>query len=197
MADWAAVGSGSRAGELVAKPLTPALLIAATLSLHVDDAVVRDLVLAGLALSLVGDVFLMLTIEGGFLYGLGAFFGAHLCYLVAFWVSGLSIGALAAGAAFVIVLMGTIGRRVVRGVARTEPELERPVAGYIVVISTMVAMAIGSENPVFIGGALLFYVSDLLIAWNRFLTPLRRGPVAIMVTYHLAQFGFVLGLLAV
>ena len=43
-------------------------------------------------------------------------------------------------------------------------------------------------------GAGLFYVSDALIAWNRFVAETRHGRVAIMVTYHLAQVGLVLSL---
>ena len=42
-----------------------------------------------------------------------------------------------------------------------------------------------------IGGAVLFYVSDATLAWNRFLEPRRFGPLAVMVTYHLAQAGLV------
>ena len=40
-------------------------------------------------------------------------------------------------------------------------------------------------------GALLFYASDATLAWNRFVAPMRFGPVAVMVTYHPAQAGLV------
>jgi uncharacterized membrane protein YhhN len=66
------------------------------------------------------------------------------------------------------------------------------VAAYILVISVMVTMAIGTGDARAIVGASLFYVSDALIAWNRFVRPLAFAPVAIMVTYHLAQAGLVL-----
>ena len=45
-------------------------------------------------------------------------------------------------------------------------------------------------------GALLFYVSDATLGWNRFVAPSRGAQVAVMVTYHLAQAGLVLSLLA-
>jgi len=45
-----------------------------------------------------------------------------------------------------------------------------------------------------IAGAGLFYVSDALIAWNRFLRETRHGRLAIIITYHLAQIGLVLSL---
>ena len=74
------------------------------------------------------------------------------------------------------------------------PELALPVSMYIGVISLMVASAIGTENLVAIAGATLFYVSDALIAWNRFIQEYPWGRVAIMVTYHLGQIGLVLSL---
>ena len=62
------------------------------------------------------------------------------------------------------------------------------------VISAMVASAIGVGSPFAIAGAGLFYVSDALIAWNRFVRETPHAPVTIMVTYHLAQVGLVLSL---
>jgi len=69
-----------------------------------------------------------------------------------------------------------------------------PVAAYITVISTMVACAIGTGSALAIAGACSFYASDALIGWNRFVKSYAWGPVAIMVTYHLAQAGLVLSL---
>jgi hypothetical protein len=43
-------------------------------------------------------------------------------------------------------------------------------------------------------GASLFFASDSLIAWNRFVRPRAWAPVAIMVTYHLGQAGLVTSL---
>jgi uncharacterized membrane protein YhhN len=60
----------------------------------------------------------------------------------------------------------------------------------------MAASAIASGNPWAIVGALLFVASDSLIAETRFVGPRTGGAVAIMVTYHFAQAGLVLSLLA-
>jgi uncharacterized membrane protein YhhN len=79
--------------------------------------------------------------------------------------------------------------------AGDDPELALPVGLYIGVISLMVASAIGTESAVAIAGAVLFYVSDALIAWNRFIHEYAWGRVAIMVTYHLGQIGLVLSLI--
>ena len=69
-----------------------------------------------------------------------------------------------------------------------------PVVAYIVAIGTMVATAIGAGGGFGIAGAGLFFVSDALIAETRFVRPRARGPLAVMVTYHLALAGLVLSL---
>ena len=65
---------------------------------------------------------------------------------------------------------------------------------YMVVISAMVASAIGTGHVAAMAGAGSFYVSDALIAWNRFVDETPHAGVASMVTYHLAQVGLVLSL---
>jgi uncharacterized membrane protein YhhN len=42
-------------------------------------------------------------------------------------------------------------------------------------------------------GAVLFYSSDSILAWNRFVTPISHGRFKTMITYHLGQFGIILG----
>ena len=49
-------------------------------------------------------------------------------------------------------------------------------------------------NRVGVVGASLFFASDALIAWNRFIGETRQGALAIIITYHLAQVGLVLSL---
>jgi hypothetical protein len=58
----------------------------------------------------------------------------------------------------------------------------------------MVACALASGNALAATGAVLFMVSDTLIAWNRFVRELNWAPITIIVTYHLAQAGLVLSL---
>jgi uncharacterized membrane protein YhhN len=57
------------------------------------------------------------------------------------------------------------------------------------VISAMVTCALATGNTLAAAGASLFFASDALIAWNRFVRPRTWAPVAIMVTYHLGQTG--------
>jgi uncharacterized membrane protein YhhN len=42
-------------------------------------------------------------------------------------------------------------------------------------------------------GAVLFFVSDSLLAWNRFVTPLPRGSLLVIVAYHVGQMALIAG----
>ena len=48
--------------------------------------------------------------------------------------------------------------------------------------------------PIAIAGAVLFYASDGILGWNKFVEPVPHGRVAVMTTYHLGQIGLVLAL---
>ena len=50
----------------------------------------------------------------------------------------------------------------------------------------MVATAVGAGGAAAIAGAALFFVSDALIGETRFVRPASWGPVAVIITYHLA-----------
>ena len=69
-----------------------------------------------------------------------------------------------------------------------------PVSAYLVVISAMVAFAVGTTVWAAALGAGLFFVSDLAIGWSRFVADFPRSPLVIMSTYHVAQFLLVLSL---
>ena len=189
--DWWAVAVVNRTIEYVAKPATLALLIGAAATLDPADPTQRAWFVAALCFSLLGDIALMLPSDR-FVAGLSAFLLAHVAYSVGMAARGLEGGLLAVGIAVGIVAVLTLGRKIA---GAASPELRLPVAAYILVISGMVALAIGTGEPWIIGGALLFYTSDALIGWTRFVADFPRSRVAIMVTYHLGQAALVLGLL--
>jgi uncharacterized membrane protein YhhN len=195
-ADWIGVHSGRQVVVYVAKPLTMVLLIGVALELDVSSDVARGAFVVALVFSLIGDVFLMLPGERWFVFGLGSFLAGHLAYVVGLWVAGVSLAAFAAGVLIMAVTVVVLGLRILRGVrAGGDPSLVVPVAMYIGVISLMVASAIGTESMLAIVGASLFYASDALIAWTRFIKEHAWAPVTIMVTYHLGQIGLVLSLI--
>jgi uncharacterized membrane protein YhhN len=193
--NWIAVARDDKRLEYVCKPLTLAALIGVALLVDSDDPTVRAWFVAGLVLSLAGDVFLMLP-RDLFVAGLGSFLLGHVAYIVGLLHADPSAAGLAVGAAVVAVVAAIVGRRILTAVRSGEhPELLAPVAAYILVISVMVVCAIGTGDARAITGAALFYLSDALIAWNRFVRTLPFAPVSIMVTYHLAQAALVLFLL--
>jgi uncharacterized membrane protein YhhN len=78
-------------------------------------------------------------------------------------------------------------------------ELRVPVAVYVLVISLMAAQAIGRAAAMqgeankraawgVALGALLFMLSDSLLAINRFVTPLPLAELWVLVSYYAAQF---------
>ena len=193
--DWVAVHRGDKRLEYVAKPAATLALLVAALLLDPEHDGRRAWFVAALALSLAGDVFLMLP-RDLFVAGLASFLVAHLAYVAGFWTGDAPWGgALAVGVVVVAAVVVVLAARILGGLRVSgADELVPPVTAYMAVIAVMAASATGTALPLAIAGAWLFLVSDALIAWNRFVRPLAWAPVAIMVTYHLAQAGLVLSL---
>lgn len=200
VANWVAVGRDDQRTIYVAKPATLALLVAAAVALTPEDGTVRAWFVAGLVLSLAGDVFLMVPEENRlpvdpFLLGLGSFLLGHVAYIVGMATDHASWPLTAVGVVVVAAALAAVAPRIVAGVGAQEPGLRGPVLAYMGVISLMVVAAFGRSVPLGIAGAALFYASDAILAWNRVYGPRRWWRVAVMVTYHLAQVGLVLSLL--
>jgi len=193
-ADWWAVHTDRRSVEYVLKPLTMVVLIAAAIALDPSSETARWFMVAGLVCSLAGDVFLMLD-ERYFLGGLVSFLLGHVMYVIGLFQLDIEPVMLAVGVVLVLVAGAAVGARIVRSSARTDPRLPIPVAVYMLVISLMVISALGTLIPAAIIGALLFFASDAVLGWNRFVQPLPNARIIIMTTYHLGQIGLVLALL--
>ncbi len=194
-ADWVAVATDRRSIEYVLKPATMVVLIAAAIALAdpANDAA-RWILVVGLVCSLAGDVFLMLDPKL-FLAGLGAFLIGHVAYVVALAQFDLETAPLAIGGIVVVVAGNLIGRRIVDAAAERDGRLRVPVSAYVAVISGMVIAAFGTTIAAAIAGALLFYASDGILGWNRFVQPIPQGRLATMIPYHLGQIGLVIALL--
>jgi uncharacterized membrane protein YhhN len=125
-----------------------------------------------------------------FVAGLVSFLAAHVAYVVGLRVGETSVAAVIVSGAAVMVVAAVIGTRIVRAVRRgPSAGLAGPVVAYMAVISAMVTCALATGNTLAAAGASLFFASDALIAWNRFVRPRTWAPAAIMVTYHLGQTG--------
>jgi uncharacterized membrane protein YhhN len=202
--DWFAVSRSLRHVEYVAKPLSLGLLVVAAGFADLGPA--KPWLLAALGFGLLGDVALLFADEtpvredenpdAAFLTGLTCFFIGHLAYVIAFIRHGLHPVQALAG---LLVVAGTsvlAMPKVLRGANRDGgPTLAVVVGGYAGALSAMTVLGFGTAAVATAVGALLFLASDTTLAWNRFVQPLRRGPVLVAVTYHLAQLLIVIGLL--
>jgi uncharacterized membrane protein YhhN len=196
VANWISRWRDDRRLEYVTKPTVTLLLLAVALTLDPVDPGQRAWFVAGLALSLAGDVFLMLPREQ-FVAGLASFLLAHVAYIVGFALRGIDGLAFAVGAGLVLLLTLPVGRRVVAALPASGSErFAGPIIVYMAVIGGMLACAIGTGSAWGIAGAALFLASDSVLAWNKFVRPLPFGRPAVMVTYHLAQTALVVSLLA-
>ena len=191
--DWIAVSAGQRVIEYVCKPLVMVGLVAAALQLDPSSDLARNLLVCGLILSLIGDVSLMLPSDA-FVAGLMAFLGAHLFYVAAMVALGLDLGAVLFGAVLAAVVGIFVARRIVAGARAADPALAPPVTLYVLVLSVMAMLAVGTGRPAAFVGAVAFVASDSVLGWTRFVSDVPRGRLVVMVTYHVAQFGLVLAL---
>jgi uncharacterized membrane protein YhhN len=203
VADWAAVALGKRRLEYVFKPATMlgVVFLTWTLTLGPHDAWQARWFFAAFGLSLAGDVFLMLPNQRLFVWGLAAFLLAHVCFVV-----GLN-PTLPPAPAFVLLIpcalgVGVVLWRVIESLrAAGRVGLVAPVAAYGVAMTLMVFSAWATifrpewteaRRVRVIAGAMLFFVSDAILAWNRFVQPFAQAKLATIIPYHLGQIGLAL-----
>jgi uncharacterized membrane protein YhhN len=182
--DWVAVGRDLRRLEAALKPIVPLPLIAVALAAHAWWFA------AGLALCLLGDVFLLPQVDR-FRSGLAAFLLAHLAFIGGFASLRLEPERMLYGLPALIGVLWAAPAILGHAPAR----LRAPVAVYALAIVTMVAASWMPHRPLLVVGAMLFFASDLWLAWNRFVQPMPRGRLVVMTTYHLAIGVLTLGLL--
>jgi uncharacterized membrane protein YhhN len=156
----------------------------------------------GLVLSLLGDVSLM-NPDRFFMPGLGFFLFAHVSYIIGFNQGPLPLHPL--GLVFLVVIVGFdfwLLRRLVS--FPTGRRMAAPVGVYTVAISLMALSALLCllrSNWSLPGaavasvGAVLFVLSDSVLAYNRFVSRTPHDELVVMISYHLAQVGIVLGLI--
>lgn len=154
----------------------------------------------------IGDVSLMFVglNSNWFMTGLAAFLIGHIFYVVTYrqhrWESNgnellvtqkirFSIPVVLAGTGLVVILFPSLGA------------LQFPVIVYATVLIVMVMNAIfrygRTDSRSFwmtLSGAILFMISDAILAINKFLGTIEMGGVYIMLTYITAQFLIVEGL---
>ncbi len=188
-------GNASRPRLVVKTALSMLFVATALVQTGPGDGFYTSLII-GLVLCLLGDVFLALPGRRMFLLGLVSFLLGHLAYVVAFislslssasWltVMGGLVTATVSGAVFFLWLRPHLGKMLL------------PVSAYVVVITAMVigawtvlgdsGLAASGRSMIF-SGALLFYLSDLAVARERFVKKDPRNALIGLPLYYAGQF---------
>lgn len=151
--------------------------------------------LTGMIFALLGDCFLLFETSDFFIIGLTCFLIMQICYTLAFnrkrrvpKNKDFLVSALTAilGLSIILSLWGNLG------------DLRIPVAIYGSAITVMGIFAY-LRHPLFRGyryvlvGVGFFFLSDLLLACNKFVTEIAYGQIAVMLTYMIAQYLIVTG----
>jgi uncharacterized membrane protein YhhN len=191
--DWAAVVASKRSVEYVAKPAVMVGLIAVAAALNPASATERAFFIAALAFGLLSDVFLMLP-RDMFLAGLVAALVEHFAYIAGFRARDFYAAWLFAALLIAVASVAIFLPPIVRALRKAHPRLVNPVYAYVAVFVVMVASAGGTGSLVALAGALLFFYSDAILAWNRFVTPLPMGRIVNIVPYHVGEALLVLSL---
>ncbi|OIV41764.1 lysoplasmalogenase [Flavobacterium johnsoniae] len=165
----------------------------------------QNILLTALLFSWIGDVVLLFAdiAEIYFILGLVSFLLSHLLYLVLFnkqikekikrnavifMIGSILIGCYLIG--MLSVLLPSLG------------DLKIPVVVYASIISIMLLFAYNGlliwkkpANQYVFFGALFFVISDSILALNKFHTPIKKSSFIIMLTYLVAQYLIVIGIL--
>ena len=212
--DWIAADKKINPLEYVAKPATMlALLWWVWQSVGFGGSMLWFTL--GVVFCLVGDIFLMLP-RDKFIFGLLAFLLGHISYILGLNnvpplvnMGGLFLLIILEKvlAIVTIIILGIylmwLFPKLARGLAeKGKKALRIPVLVYSLVISLMVYSALmtwyraGWSTVAALSvsvGSVLFYASDSMLAWDRFLNPLSHARLRVMTTYHLGQIGIILG----
>ena len=200
--DWAAVGKGWRKVEIIAKPWVILILFIWLWQVSGFRGQLAWFAV-GLGFSLVGDI-LLIPPKEKFILGFITFLLVHLSYAIGF---NPTLPPLQLSSGLIALLVGLTSLQIYlrlaaalqsRGISILKP----PFAVYTIAISLMLLSAlftlVRAEWPALASlsaviGALFFYLSDTLLAWNKYVAPFRLGRLPSMVCYHLGQILITLG----
>ena len=157
-------------------------------------------ILLALLFSWIGDILLLFqeTDPDFFLFGLSAFLLAHIFYIIFFHrirtLENIKSNIL------LVFIVAVYYAALIIWLSPYLEDMKLPVRIYGVVISFMLMLALHmlfSRNRIagkwMTAGAVLFVISDSVLAINKFYQPFELAAVVVMLTYGLAQLFIVLG----
>ena len=184
----------------ISKPLLmPVLMLVFYIATKKKSGTLFYLILAALFHSWCGDVLLQANM---FIPGLVSFLLAHICYIIYFIKTGKNKKGFLQTKPLLIL---TVLLYIILLLVILYPYLEQlkiPVIVYSITIGVMLLMALNSRHQInnkasayFITGALLFVLSDSLLAVNLFVMQQWVLSLGVMATYAAAQYLIVKGAL--
>jgi len=178
---------------LVIKTTLSGLFIIAALVQPHPDTRYFQIMMGGLIFCTAGDVFLALRQDRMFLTGLVSFLTGHLFYVACFfYMAGFTLWTMAG-----LTCTAVVGLPVYRWLKPNLDSMKLPVLFYIMVISLMVGNAFSilgssavdfSSRTMIFSGALLFYISDIFVARQRFIKNAFANRLIGLPLYYTGQF---------
>jgi uncharacterized membrane protein YhhN len=186
----------------IAKALIiPVLILLFLLNINPLTNRLHRFIIAGLLFSWAGDIILEFSESNGnmFIPGLVCFLLAHIMYFIVF-VTTPGKNSIIGSRILLLLPVIIYGVGLVLYLYCDLNEMKLPVIMYAIVILCMLAGAINRIDKVkkksfllVLAGAILFVVSDSVIAINKFSHRFEYSAIVIMSTYILAQYFIVTG----
>jgi uncharacterized membrane protein YhhN len=157
----------------------------------------RALILLAILFSFAGDSFLLFDYKNPlyFIFGLVSFLITHILYIIYFIGIKPLRPSILQKHPWIILFITGYGFSLVYFLFPKLGNLKTPVIVYAIIICTMLLCSIHIFKRVnknagwlFIGGALLFVISDSLLAVAKFKSPFGYASFLIMLTYCAAQY---------
>ena len=181
------------AGRAVFKIIASSAFVLLALQLDAMTSTYGRWILAALALSWMGDVFLLSKQNRFFMLGIASFLLSHIVFSIAFATQPLDIPALFAG----LAAMSFVGIMVLRWLwSHLQSFFRVAVSAYIAAIIAMcsfaIALSAASGNVILAAGALAFAASDISVARDRFVCPGFTNRAWGLPLYYAAQIALAL-----
>jgi len=198
--DIIAVAFDIPVNHYIAKPLLMPVLIG--LMGTSGRAPGKKYIIRGLFFAFFGDVFLLFENKNSlfFIFGLVSFLTTHIFYIIYFLKIQSANTSLVKKQPLLPILVIAYGVSLVWLLYPHLADLKIPVMVYAAVICTMLICSMHvflkvkqPANWYFLSGALLFVISDSLLAINKFYQPFSYAAIFIMLTYCAAQYFIVNG----
>lgn len=201
--DWISVWKEWKVGVYIAKPATILFLLLWSFVISGWRGGMSWFG-TGLIFSLAGDIFLMLN-PRFFMPGMLAFFFTQICYLIGFNAVPLEFTFLVGMAA---VIAGMAASGVIRLI---QPALQARMTGrwsllpFYVYFASVTLMLLSAwlcllrpewSQPaagLAAGGGTLFFLSDSLLSYDRFVKPIHHGRFWVHMTYQAGQLALISG----